>query len=72
MYINPIELLSGVETARESGELSKIITTAKLAYQTSEQYPGYIEQINRETGERKTGIYKDGAFITMEQNESNE
>lgn len=64
MYINPDDIFAKVEEERESGELSKTVTSAKLRYQASCQ-DGLIEQFNTDTGERKLGIFSDGVFIPI-------
>lgn len=62
MAINPKDVFDKVEKARKSGELSKMVTTAKTTYQASKTKPGLIEQI-REDGQRVLGHFKDGKFI---------
>ena len=63
--IDPEKVFAQVEADRLSGELSEKVTTAKIRYQSSDR-PGYIEQINTETGERRLGTFANGVFTPIE------
>ena len=63
--IDPEMVFAQVEADRVSGELSEKVTTAKIRYQSSDR-PGYIEQINTETGERRLGTFVNGVFTPIE------
>lgn len=58
--IDPVELFNEVEVKRLSGELSKAVTDAKVVYQGSRLKEDLIEEIDRETGERRHGLMVDG------------
>jgi len=61
MRVDPEKVFEQVEADRAGGELSENVTTATIVYQASVQ-PGVIERINRETGERTLGTWRNGAF----------
>jgi len=67
VIIDPDEVFAALEADRESGELSKKVTTAKLVYQGISR-PGVIviEQINTVTGERTLGTFADGVFMPLD------
>jgi hypothetical protein len=65
MSLDPEAVFAQVEADRVSGELSRKVTTAKIRYQSS-VHPGYIEQINTETGERCLGNFANGVFTPLE------
>ncbi len=63
--IDSEKVFAKLEVDRANGELSKNVTTAKICYQSS-GYPGFIEQINTETGERLIGTFANGVFTPLE------
>lgn len=65
MRVDPDKVFAQVETDRTSGELSKNVTTAKVTYHASKNHPDYIEQINKETGERLVGTFANGVFTSV-------
>ncbi len=56
------DVFSTLEQSRESGALSKNVTSAAIYYETSLSRPGCIDQVNAATGERKTGRFSNGEF----------
>ena len=57
------DVFADVEAMRAAGTLAAAVApTARFRYQASEQYPGYLEQID-EVGEKLTGRFQDGAFV---------
>lgn len=65
MSIDPDKVFSELERQRESGELAENITTAKIVYYASTNHPGCIGRLDRETGERSVGNWRDGGFIPL-------
>ncbi|QEP41802.1 hypothetical protein D5085_00745 [Ectothiorhodospiraceae bacterium BW-2] len=63
--INPDTVFAELECDRTSGELARKLTSAPLVYQASEQYPGYIEQIEK-GGERSVGSFENGQFVPID------
>ena len=55
-------MLSAIKVKQESGELSKLVTTAQVSYQASKQHPGLLEQIHAD-GLRVTGTFTNGVFV---------
>ena len=66
MSIDPDEIFSRVEAERLSGLLAETVTDARIVYYASEDPPGYILQVNRDTGEQRLGTFNDGRFIPCE------
>ena len=65
MSIDPNKVFSELERQRESGELAENVITAKIVYHASKTHPGCIERIDRETGERSVGNWRNGGFIPL-------
>jgi hypothetical protein len=63
--IDPEKVFSQVEADRASGELADKVTTAKIRYYAAD-YPGFLEQFNTETGERRIGTFANGVFTPLE------
>ena len=64
MTIEPKQVFDAVEAERISGRLSEKVTTSRYRYQCADR-PGTLEQIDSETGERKLGTWRDGAFTPL-------
>lgn len=59
--INPTDIFAKLDLKRDSGELAKSITTTKVRFQASKEYPGLLEKID-ETGVVTLGTFKNGLF----------
>lgn len=57
--IDPETVSNAVEISR--AQLSGLVTRARIAYQVSEQYPGYLEQVHAD-GRVVVGQYENGSF----------
>ncbi|WP_043320043.1 hypothetical protein [Microbulbifer sp. HZ11] len=66
--INPDSVFSAVESARNSGDLSNLVSKAAVRYQSSVTRPGCIERIDTE-GKKTIGSFHDGKFIPHETEE---
>lgn len=55
------DIWAEVEADRESGSLSRHITSGRIVYQASERRPGYLEAIYPD-GQRITGQFRNGRF----------
>jgi hypothetical protein len=62
--VNPMDVFNNLELKRNSGELTKSITTTSFRYKASEHYPGMLERVELD-GKVKVGIFKDGVFKAM-------
>ncbi|MEZ5529686.1 MAG: hypothetical protein R3E57_07090 [Porticoccaceae bacterium] len=62
--VAPEQVFNTLERMRESGELSRQISSAPVRYQASQQYPGFLEQIDS-TGSVTVGKYQDGEFTSV-------
>ncbi|WP_461481424.1 TA system antitoxin ParD family protein [Porticoccus sp.] len=60
--VDPDRVFDTLERMRDSGELSRQVSGAKLRYQASQQHPGFLEQIDP-AGRVTVGKYQDGQFI---------
>jgi len=58
------DLWAEVDAARESGELAKAIAHNRTVYQCSPDKPGYLQAIYPD-GTRQTGVFKNGAFVAL-------
>ncbi len=63
--IDPASVFQSLETDRQSGSLSKSVSTGKLRYQVSEEHPGYLVQIDKQDN-ATTGKFENGAFIPFD------
>lgn len=54
-------LWDDVDTARESGELSRQLREDRVVYQASPHHPGWLEAIHPD-GRRVTGTFREGRF----------
>lgn len=62
--IDPDDIFQKLNRERVSGELAAKVTTTKLKYQASEQYPGLLEQVDGE-GNHTVGNFNNGKFIAL-------
>jgi len=46
MNIDPQQVFDELEQARKSGKLSESVSTSAIRYQVSEDYPGYLKQVD--------------------------
>lgn len=60
--IDPDDVFSALEQDRNSGKLSQNCTTTGFRYQSSNQFPGYLERIN-EDGTISVGQFTNGEFV---------
>lgn len=61
MPVSPGDVFNNLQAKRESGELANSVTTTKVRYQASEDYPGFLEKIDK-NGKIKVGTFKNGVF----------
>lgn len=54
-----------LEDDRATGFIDKPVTNAPFFYEFSKAHPGYIDKVNTKTGERFTGLFKQGFFEVM-------
>ncbi|MFT6028601.1 MAG: hypothetical protein ACI8O8_000326 [Oleiphilaceae bacterium] len=62
--VNPMDVFNNLELKRNSGELTKSITTTSFRYKASEHHPGMLERVEVD-GKVKVGTFKDGVFKAM-------
>jgi hypothetical protein len=60
--VDPGDVFDSIETDRKSGALGKKVTSAAIYYQTSLSQPGLLDRVNASTGERQTGLFRNGEF----------
>lgn len=63
--VAPDDVFAALEQKRNDGQLSQQVTKAIIYYEASKSRPGLLDQVNRATGERKTGHFSNGEFIAM-------
>ena len=56
------DVFNQLENDRAKGVLPGKVTTARRYYETSKDHPGYLDQVNSITGERRTGVFERGEF----------
>ena len=61
--IDPDEVFNLLETQRQQGSLTQVVTSGAIKYQSSLTHPGYLEQIDQE-GNVLVGQFKNGEFIS--------
>lgn len=64
MGIAPDEVFAAIERDRESGELPGKVTTARFVYSGTDR-PSVLEQIDRETGQRRLGTFENRVFTPL-------
>lgn len=62
--VNPLDVFNNLEAKRQSGELADAVTTTKIRYKASEDYPGLLEKIDSK-GNIEVGTFKQGVFVKM-------
>jgi hypothetical protein len=60
--VDPSDVFDSIETSRKSGSLGKKVTSAVIYYETSLSRPGLLDRVNTATGERQTGLFRNGEF----------
>ena len=60
--VDPGDVFDSIETSRRSGTLGKKVTSAVIYYETSLNRPGLLDRVNAATGERQTGLFRNGEF----------
>ena len=55
-------MLASIKVKQESGELSKLVTSAQVSYQASNTKPGLLEQIHADV-HRVIGTFTKGVFV---------
>ncbi len=60
--IEPEEVFAELEKSRERGELSKRVTSSAVYYEASISHPGLLDQVDGITGQRRTGMFRNGVF----------
>ena len=58
-------IFNDLENNRTKGLLAKNVTSAKIYYEASVEHPGYLDQVNSITRERKTGSFENGEFKVL-------
>lgn len=67
--VSPEAVFAAVEADRDSGMLSKKVSTATIRYQASRTHPGYLERID-DNGARTLGTFHGGVFTPAEEEDS--
>lgn len=65
LTVDPDTVFNDLENDRVKGVLPLKVTTAKIYYEASVEQPGYLDRVNSETGERQTGLFKNGKFKVL-------
>jgi len=63
--IDPDVIFNDLENDRAKGFLAKNVTSAKIYYEASIEFPGYLDRVNSVTGERRAGSFGDGKFKAL-------
>jgi hypothetical protein len=63
--VNPEQAFEVLERERQSGQLTKAVSSASLRYQASETKPGWLEQISPD-GRRRVGRFRNGVFEPLQ------
>ena len=58
-------IFNDLEKDRAKGLLAKKITSAKIYYEASVEYPGYLDQVNVITNKRQAGSFENGKFQAL-------
>ena len=61
--IDPDEVFNLLETQRQQGSLTQVVTSSAIKYQSSLTHPGYLEQIDQD-GNVLVGQFKNGEFVS--------
>ncbi len=64
--IDPDDVFNSLETQRQQGTLTKVVTDSALKYQSSITQPGYLERIDQK-GNVSVGQFKNGEFVTVDE-----
>tara|TARA_R110002073_G_scaffold110035_8_gene246091 strand:- start:3470 stop:3883 length:414 start_codon:yes stop_codon:yes gene_type:complete len=64
--VNPTDIFANLEAKRDSGELAQSITSTKVRFKASEEYPGMLERIEAK-GKVNVGSFKNGIFKAMKE-----
>jgi hypothetical protein len=60
--VDPGTVLEELESDRNTGFSHKPITSAPFYFEMSAAHPGFLDKVNRKTGERQTGQFQNGLF----------
>ena len=58
-------IFNELENDRSKGVLAGKVTSAKITYEASVKHPGYLDQVNAITNERKVGSFENGEFKAL-------
>jgi hypothetical protein len=59
---DPAEVFDSLESSRKKGVLREKVTSASIYYETSLSRPGLLNRVSATTGERQTGLFRNGEF----------
>jgi len=62
--VDPTDVFNDLEMGRSKEKLAEKVTSAGIFYEASRKHPGLLDRVNSATGERQTGRFKNGEFIT--------
>ncbi|WP_404360692.1 hypothetical protein [Methylotuvimicrobium sp. KM1] len=62
--VDPATVFQTLEDERAAGSLAQRVTNSPLRYQSSIEYPGCLEQIDRK-GQIRVGKFIDGEFVEI-------
>ena len=62
--INPETVFQTLESARQQGDLSQLVTGSTIKYQASASHPGYLERIDG-NGVIALGQFEHGEFVAI-------
>lgn len=60
--VDPADVFDSLESSRKKGALREKVTSASIYYETSLSRPGLLDRVNTATGERQTGLFRNGEF----------
>jgi hypothetical protein len=60
--VDPNDVFDSIEAVRKAGTLGARVTSAAIYYEASLSRPGLLDRVNASTGERKTGLFRNGEF----------
>jgi hypothetical protein len=63
--VAPGDVFDALESRRKSKTLSNGVTEAAIYYEASPSHPGFLDKVNRRTGERWTGRFRNGEFKVL-------
>ncbi len=63
--VRPEEVFDALEKSRNDGSLAAKVTGAPVYYEASQRRPGLLDQVDKATGERRTGRFHNGDFQVL-------